>query len=69
MCAQKRLGNGRHHPDACAATGNPAIGKGNNAANQVFDQRRAGYLRTSRTILKAEIGTFQFDSIFADDFD
>jgi len=43
-------------------------GMGNNWANQGFDQRGRGYPRTAGISASTDIGAFQFDSIFADDF-
>jgi hypothetical protein len=47
--------------------GSPAMGVGNNSANWLNDQRGIGYPRTTNGI--ADIGAFQFDSIFVDSFD
>ncbi len=46
--------------------GSPAIGMGNNSANRLYDQRGAGYPRTTGATMSTDIGAFQFDSIFAD---
>lgn len=44
----------------------PAIGLGNNTAGSVTDQRGTGYPRTTGPSASADMGAFQFDSIFAD---
>jgi hypothetical protein len=49
--------------------GSPAIGSGNNTAAFEADQRGQGYPRTTGANASTDIGAFQFDSIFFDDFD
>jgi hypothetical protein len=49
--------------------GSPAIGAGNNNAGLWNDQRGRGYPRTTGPGYLTDIGAFQFDSIFFDDFD
>lgn len=49
--------------------GSPAIIAGNNNAGLLTDQRGRGYPRVSGPNAQADIGAFQFDSIFFDDFD
>jgi len=58
-----QLNGGRTRTHALLS-GSPAIGTGNNSANLATDQRGKGYPRTTNGI--ADIGAFQFDSIFAD---
>jgi hypothetical protein len=47
--------------------GSPAIGAGDNLAGFAFDQRGIGYPRMTGT--HTDIGAFESDSIFADDFE
>jgi hypothetical protein len=49
--------------------GSPALGVGNNNAMRTNDQRGDGYPRTTGPNTSVDIGAFQFDTIFADDFD
>ena len=49
--------------------GSPAIGKGNDTSGATTDQRGRGYPRTTGLGATVDIGAFQFDSIFADDFE
>ena len=58
-----QLNGGRTRTHALLS-GSPAIGTGNNSANLATDQRGKGYPRTTNGM--ADIGAFQFDSIFAD---
>ena len=48
--------------------GSPAIGAGNNSAVLMFDQRGAGYPRSANSGI-TDIGAFQTEGIFADDFE
>jgi hypothetical protein len=45
--------------------GSPALGKGNNAAMRLNDQRGSGYPRTTGSTATVDIGAFQFDTVFA----
>jgi hypothetical protein len=49
-------------------SGSPAIGTGNNTGGFATDQRGHGYPRTGPNV-NTDIGAFQFDSIFAHDFE
>jgi hypothetical protein len=49
--------------------GSPALNVGNNSAMQANDQRGDGYPRTTGPNASVDIGSVQFDTIFADDFD
>jgi hypothetical protein len=49
--------------------GSPVIANGNNSGIFWTDQRGKGYARTTGTSAATDIGAFQFDSIFFDDFD
>jgi len=46
--------------------GSPAIGHGDNPSSLLWDQRGVGYPRTTSSL--ADIGAYQYDSIFADRF-
>jgi hypothetical protein len=63
-----RFNGGRTKTHALLAT-SPAIGAGNNNAGLAFDQRAAGYPRTTGAGATVDIGAFEFDSIFAAAFD
>jgi len=49
--------------------GSPAVGAGNNNGGALYDQRGPGYPRTSGASYSTDIGAFQSDFIFYDDFD
>jgi hypothetical protein len=49
--------------------GSPVIATGNNSGVFWTDQRGDGYARTTGSSAATDIGAFQFDSIFFDDFD
>jgi hypothetical protein len=61
--------NGGMTETLALALDSPALGKGNNLANQSFDQRGVGYPRTTGAIPSVDIGSLQSETIFVDGFE
>jgi hypothetical protein len=73
VTADPRLGplrfNGGPTKTHALLSDSPALTVGNDNAGFAVDQRGAGYPRTTGAAAKVDIGAFEFDSIFASNFD